>query len=123
MKYIRLTNSKRVLQNVVYEFDYVYLNEFDGKSFKTHIIIYKEKADVYPNFDFYAEIYFPCKDYIVKFKIVLSPPEKRCVEKHFTPEYFEEQFFKFFEMFHGKQIFKQYIEVTGNAEVQPVSAI
>lgn len=119
MKLVLLTKSKRNLQNVLFDFPVVYLNDFSGESKTFCCILYKEKADVYPEIDFYCELYDNDKCF-AKFKVVLSVAEKRIAKKNISLEYFSSQIYKIFESFQGKQILKRYIDGEGNAEVRPI---
>ena len=118
MKLVLLTKSKRNLQNVLFDFSVVYLNEFSGESKTFCCVLYREKADVYPEIDFYCELYDKDKCF-AKFKIILSVAEKRIAKKHISLEYFSSQICKTFESFQGKQILKRYIDGAGNAEERP----
>lgn len=115
MKLLLLTKSKRILQNVLFDFPVVYLNEFSGVSNTFCCVLYKEKADVYPEFDFYCELYDKDKCF-AKLKVILSVAEKRIVKKNISLEYFSSCIYKIFESFQGKQILKRYIDGLCNAE-------
>ena len=118
MKLVLLTKSKRTLQNVLFDFPVTYLNEFSGESKTFCCVLYKEKADVYPEVDFYCELYDNDKCF-AKLKVILSVAEKRIAKKNISLEYFSSQIYKIFESFRGKQILKEYIDGAGNAEERP----
>lgn len=120
MKLVLLTKSKKNLQNVLFDFPVVYLNEFSGESKTFCCVLYQEKADVYPEVDFFCQLYDKEKCF-AKLKVVLSVAEKRISKKNISFEYFSSQIYKIFESFQGKQILKRYVDGLGNAEERPRS--
>ena len=110
-----LRQSKRILTNLLFSFPVSYLNEFTNETTIFDCCVYQEKADVYPEIDFYIELY-QSSNFVAKLKIVLSVAEKRITYKRISLEYFSQQLTKIFESFVGKQILKRYIDGLCNAE-------
>lgn len=113
MKFLKLTNSKRVLSNVCYTRNFTYINNYDGITRNMSAVIYHEKGDVVGHFNYYMEIWHDNKILFV-FKLILSPAENR-YSKSLSLEYFDKCFDNFLESFQGKKVFQTYINGLCNA--------